>query len=49
MEPTEGLIPTPTAVTVRRVATQTGIRSIHSRGDGSRDNEWCCAAMRDAM
>lgn len=49
MEPTEGLIPTPTAVTPRRVEAQTGIRSIHSRGDDGRDNEWRWAAMRDAM
>lgn len=49
MEPTEGRIPTPAAVTARRDAAQTGEKSIRSRRGISRDDEWRWAPMRVVM
>lgn len=49
MEPTEGRIPTPAAVTVCRDAARTGEKSIQSRRNISRDNESRWAPMRVVM
>ncbi|WP_231120811.1 hypothetical protein [Mycobacterium colombiense] len=46
MEPTEGRIPTPAAVTARRDAARAGEKSIQPRRDISRDNEWRWLPMR---
>lgn len=49
MEPTEGRIPTPAAVTACRDAARTGEKSIQARRDISRDDEWRWVAMRVVM
>jgi hypothetical protein len=49
MEPTEGLIPTPTAVTVCRDTARTGEKSIHSRSNINHDNERRWAPIRFVM
>jgi hypothetical protein len=49
MEPTEGRIPTPAAVTACRDEARTGEKSIQSRRETSRDDEWRWAPMRVVM
>lgn len=49
MEPTEGRIPTPAAVTACRDAVRTGEKWIQSRRDISRDTEWRWVPMRVVM
>lgn len=46
MEPTEGLIATPAAVTARRATAREGERSDRFRWRISRDNEWRWAPTR---
>lgn len=49
MEPTEGRIPTPAAMTACRDATRTDEEPIRSGRDIRRDNEWRWAPMRVVM
>lgn len=49
MEPTEGRIPTPTAMAACREAAPAGEKSIRSSRNVGRDSEWFWAPMRVVM